>query len=189
VERLTRAFRRHGYDAATLARLSQETGLVKASLYHYFPGGKTDMARAVMDRAADWLEGAVLAPLRGPGTPAERIEAMTRALDAYYAGGRESCLLGVMVVGDGRDAVSGHVRAALRTWIESLADALREAGVDPIDADARAEDAVVRVQGAVTLARGLGDVGPFRRLMEALPDQLLRGASLRHPGRSASGLL
>ncbi len=44
LDRLAAAFRRDGYDGASIARLSAATGLGKASLYHYFPGGKQDMA-------------------------------------------------------------------------------------------------------------------------------------------------
>jgi AcrR family transcriptional regulator len=100
LDRLTRVFREAGYEAATLSRLSQATGLVKASLYHYFPGGKHDMAAAVLGRANSWLESQVLAPLAGVGTPKERLEAMAVALDAYYSGGRDGCLLGLLSQGD-----------------------------------------------------------------------------------------
>ena len=42
--RLMATFRSDGYDGASLAELSQRTGLGKSSLYHYFPGGKAEMA-------------------------------------------------------------------------------------------------------------------------------------------------
>ena len=59
VDRLLTAFRRKGYDGASLADLSAATGLGRSSLYHYFPGGKEEMARAVLDRADAWPRGAV----------------------------------------------------------------------------------------------------------------------------------
>ena len=31
-------------------RIQQETGVGRGSLYHFFPEGKTDMARAVLDQ-------------------------------------------------------------------------------------------------------------------------------------------
>ena len=49
VDRLTRVFRREGYDGASLARLSEATGLGRSSLYHHFPRGKEDMADAVFE--------------------------------------------------------------------------------------------------------------------------------------------
>jgi AcrR family transcriptional regulator len=41
---LLKLFRQFGYDGVTLSKISQATGLGKASLYHYFPGGKAEMA-------------------------------------------------------------------------------------------------------------------------------------------------
>jgi len=42
---LTDVFRTYGYEGATLSRISEATGLQRASLYHRFPGGKEAMAR------------------------------------------------------------------------------------------------------------------------------------------------
>ena len=47
-EALTRVFQTYGYDGATLSRISDATGLQRASLYHRFPGGKEEMAKFVL---------------------------------------------------------------------------------------------------------------------------------------------
>ena len=39
-------FREHGYAGSSLATITQQTGLVKGSLYHFFPNGKQEMAEA-----------------------------------------------------------------------------------------------------------------------------------------------
>ena len=41
---LAEVFRAHGYEGATLALISDATGLGKGSLYNFFPGGKEQMA-------------------------------------------------------------------------------------------------------------------------------------------------
>src|SRR5437762_12723369 len=46
---LGEVFRAHGYEGATLALITEATGLGKGSLYHFFPGGKAQMAAAVLD--------------------------------------------------------------------------------------------------------------------------------------------
>lgn len=48
IAQLTKVFRQYGYEGATLARLSEATGLGKASLYHHFPKGKEEMAAVVL---------------------------------------------------------------------------------------------------------------------------------------------
>lgn len=178
LDRLTAAFREHGYEGATLARLSEATGLVRASLYHYFPDGKEGMARAVLDRAGEAMQRDVLAPLRGSGTPRERLEAMARGLDAFYRGGELPCLLGLFSAGAGRAPMEAATTAALDEWIRAVASCVAEAGVEPRVARERAEDVVAAVQGALVLARARGSTAPFARLVAELPDRLLQGACL-----------
>src|SRR5687768_4803588 len=93
LNRLTRVFRESGY-AASLSQLSEATGLQRASLYHYFPGGKAEMAAAVIERSNRILEEQIIRPLLACGDPLTRLRAMARSLDRYFAGGTESCLLG-----------------------------------------------------------------------------------------------
>ena len=53
---LGEVFREHGFSGSSLAEISQHTGLGKGSLYHFFPGGKTEMAEAVLDDITNWFE-------------------------------------------------------------------------------------------------------------------------------------
>ncbi len=179
--RLTRVFREVGYEAATLTRLSQATGLVRASLYHYFPGGKEEMAAAVLGRANAWLEERVLSPLAGPGAPAERIEAMVAALDAFYAGGRDACLLDLLSQGDARDRFQSHVRAALERWSSAIATVIEEAGMPADIARRRGEDTIIQIQGALVVSRGLGSTEPFSRTLSELPARLLAPVPFSRP--------
>lgn len=176
LDRLTRVFRELGYEGATLSRLSQATGLVRASLYHYFPSGKEAMAAAVLARANDWVEEHVLAPLAGPGTPAERLDAMAEALNTFYAGGRDGCLLGLLSQGDARDLFQRQVNAALLRWSGAVAAVLEEAGLPSNLARERGEDAMIQVQGALVISRGLGTTEPFSRTVSELPARLLAPA-------------
>jgi hypothetical protein len=98
---------------------------------------------------------------------------MLQNLDEFYRSGRSSCLLGIMTIGDGRDVVSSHVMHALERWIGALASLLKDAGAEPFEARLRAEDAIIRIQGAIVLARGMDDPQPFRRLMDRLTQELL----------------
>ena len=173
VDRLLGAFRRHGYDAATLGQLSSATGLGRSSLYHYFPGGKGEMAHAVFDRVDAWAREAVLGPIEGGGTPERRLARVIAALDGYYGGGAEACLLGNLVVGEARTMFQDRLGTAFRSMIDGLARLAREKGIPAREAQRRAEDAVARIQGSLILSRGLDDTAPFRRVLKAIPEQLL----------------
>src|SRR5215470_6536148 len=93
LERLLATFRDQGYDGASLAELSSASGLGKSSLYHHFPGGKADMAEQVLAHLAASLERTLFEPLRAPLRPAQKLNAMLDALDAFYEGGKRACLL------------------------------------------------------------------------------------------------
>ena len=45
---LAEVFREHGYEGASLALISEATGLGKGSLYNFFPDGKEEMAACVL---------------------------------------------------------------------------------------------------------------------------------------------
>src|SRR3546814_7759749 len=50
-----------------LSVITAATGLGKGSLYNYFPGGKDEMAAAVLAHVDDWFEREIYAPLRAAG--------------------------------------------------------------------------------------------------------------------------
>lgn len=173
VARLLTVFQQHGYDGASLSALSKASGLGRSSLYHYFPGGKADMARAVIARVEQWLEENAVAPLRASGTPAKRLERMLRNLDRFYGSGCNACVLGNLVIGGARRLFQSQLSAVFLRWIEALADLVAEAGVPRGEARLRAQDAVIRIEGALIVAGALNDTAPFRRTLSRIPADLL----------------
>ena len=71
-------------------------------------------------------------------------------------------------------AIMEHVRASTKAWIRAIAAVLKDAGLPARTARERAEDALVRIQGSLVLARATGNRSAFRRTLEALPGDLLR---------------
>ncbi len=176
IARLTVVLRRQGFAGASLAELSKATGLGKSSLYHHFPDGKDDMTRAVLAQLAEQLEEALVAPLLAPGPARRRLETMTGALDRFYRGGREACLLANLVVGETRERFREELAAIFEEWIAAIAAVLGDAGFPRILARTRAEDAVVRIEGALVLAAGTGRAAVFERTLRQLPADLLAPA-------------
>ena len=172
VVRLAAVFRDHGYQGASLARLSAATGLGRSSLYHYFPNGKEDMARAVLARVSAWLEEALLA-LASPGDPWARVERLAGTLTDYYGGGRQACLFELFAVGEAGGLFRRAMAATLGRLLDALAAAAEEAGLAPEQAERRAEEVVVAFQGALVVSRLQGDGGAFARVMADLPHRLL----------------
>lgn len=171
LNRLTRVFRENGFGAS-LSQLSKETGLGRASLYHYFPEGKAAMAAAVIERSNAQLEREIIGPLRRRGSPRARLAAMMDSLDRYFSGGKESCLLGALSLAGPNTVFARHIEAGFRAWIDAVAEVLKEAGLGR-DARSRAQDAVFSIEGALLVGRAMGDVSPFRRLLRELPSRLV----------------
>ncbi|NEP63572.1 MAG: TetR/AcrR family transcriptional regulator [Symploca sp. SIO2G7] len=174
VRKLVPVFRTFGYEGATLSRISQATGLGRASLYHHFPHGKQEMAQAVLNYVNEWFDATVLETLRSSHQPVERLIAMSDSLNRFYNCGQDTCLLSIFTLGECRDLFQSQVQQALNTWIDHLTQVLTEAGLNVEQAHQRAEDAVIQIQGTLVLTRALSCTKPFERIVQRLPEQLLK---------------
>jgi TetR/AcrR family transcriptional regulator, lmrAB and yxaGH operons repressor len=172
VARLLAVFRDDGYDGASLADLSAATGLGKSSLYHHFPGGKEQMAEAVLDRLSGTLQSALLDPLAGPGSPQDRLSAMLDRIDALYCGGRQPCLVGAFALGSRAETFRDRLGSVFAGWIAALAACLVESGQTDSAARLLAERTVALIQGALVLSKATGDTGAFERCLSALRREL-----------------
>ncbi|MBS7539034.1 TetR/AcrR family transcriptional regulator [Ancylobacter lacus] len=166
-------FRECGYEGASLARISARTGLGKGSLYHFFPGGKDEMAEAVLAEIDGWFETRIFAPLReGRGRagddPAPPLPAMFDAVDAYFRSGRRACLIGAFALGQTRERFACRIDGYFRRWRDALAVALAREGFPRDEAAALAEEVVVAIQGAIVLAHALDDAAVFTRTLDRL---------------------
>ncbi|AXS39596.1 TetR/AcrR family transcriptional regulator [Breoghania sp. L-A4] len=157
-------FREHGYEGASLTRLGSASGLGKGSLYHFFPGGKDEMAEAVLAEIDGWFEANVFALLETGG--ADGISAMFDAVETYFHSGRRVCLVGAFALCDTRDRFRGAIAGYFARWTDALEGALARTG--NADATGLAEEIVGGIQGALVLARAADDPAIFSRTLERL---------------------
>ena len=177
LERLLNTFRDRGYEGASLAELSAATDLGKSSLYHYFPGGKEDMAEQVLAHLEQQLATNLFEPLRSARTPARKLGAMLDTIDAFYEGGRKACLLERLCASVDRTRFRRPLRRGFITWMEAVEALCLEAGLSKAVARARAEDFVVRIEGALVVCAGTDDYGVFARTIRDLRASVLAPAS------------
>jgi AcrR family transcriptional regulator len=188
---LAEVFRRYGYEGASLTRITEGTGLGKGSLYHFFPGGKEEMAAAVLAHIEDWFQRNVYAPLRQAQSPAAGIATMFDEITRYFHSGRKVCLVGVFALGNERDRFSQAVAGYFRDWASSLSMALEKGGMSAAPARGMAEEVVGGIQGALVLARAWEDPQIFERMIGALRERALAamagtGADLQAKQRRAA---
>lgn len=174
---LGEVFRAHGYEGASLALISEATGLGKGSLYHAFPGGKEQMAEEVLASIDGWFVREIYQPLRTAADPRQGIAGMFRGVDAYFRSGKRVCLIGVVALGGARDLFAERVKGYFVAWVDALAAALRKLGHPQGEARHLAEQAVLEIQGALVLARAVNDPKVFSRALERSQARLLATAN------------
>lgn len=170
---LAEVFRAHGYEGATLTLISEATGLGKGSLYHFFPGGKAQMAAEVLAEIDNWFETYIFAPLRKADDPKAAIAAMIGAVDRYFRSGNRVCLVGVIALGASRDMFAVQVRDYFARWDDALTRLLTRMGLSARTARRRSTDALLSIQGALVLARAMDDSKVFGQAMIDVTARLL----------------
>jgi TetR/AcrR family transcriptional repressor of lmrAB and yxaGH operons len=164
----------------------RDSGAPRGSLYHHFPGGKSDMARQAVELAST----VVLAWIR---TAAERsssgADLVRRLGDAYRdamqaSAFEEGCPLATVALetAPGVPEVAAACHAGFASWVDAIARALRGFGHAPARADALALHAVSAIEGALLLSRAAGDAAPLQAVVDELVDLLSRDAGSPPPG-------
>lgn len=169
--KLTEVFRAKGYDGASYADLMAATGLVKASLYHRFPGGKEGMVDAILSQVDRKFSEYVLRPAWEGGPPRRRARQMALRLGGFYGAGSRWCLLETLTLSSNQRTMR-HARRSMRFWIAAFARVARDAGLAAVVALRRAEDAVAAIEGALIVSRVMGNRRPFSRVLTSLPARL-----------------
>lgn len=173
IPQLLSIFRQYGYEGASLTKISEKTGLGKASLYHHFPKGKEEMAQAVMSYLNDIRQKNILEPLNECTSPESKLSQMVESMMQTYDEGRVLCMLSILTVSESRQQFLPLVQPAFLQLIEAITVVLVEAKIPLSIARERAEDAVSSIQGALILSHALEENQPFLRVMSQLTGKLL----------------
>jgi TetR/AcrR family transcriptional regulator, lmrAB and yxaGH operons repressor len=126
----------------------------------------------VLKRVVDWFEQNVFAPLRSDLTPRKRVALVGEQLRLFYGNGKKSCLNDVLSLPGAGEKIETCIKAALQAWLRAFTEIAKESGFPQGAARFRAEEAIVRIEGSLVMARALGDVGPFDRTIKLLPELL-----------------
>ena len=173
LDRLMDLFRKKGFDGASVSDISESTGLGKSSLYHHFPDGKEEMALQVLARLEEELERTLFEPMRSNGTPKQKLDRMLDGLGAFYEGGKKACLLERLTASVDVSRFRKPLGRAFSAWIDAVEALGVEAGLPRAVARLRAEDLVVRIEGALVVTAGAGSTGVFARVIRDLRESVL----------------
>jgi TetR/AcrR family transcriptional regulator, lmrAB and yxaGH operons repressor len=173
-ERLVRAatglFRRRGVSGTGLAEVCARAGVTKGVFMHHFPGGKEELAAAVIARNGEDVRRA----LTGLG-PAQALT-MAAAVETYFAsyagllrakGTNFGCPVaaGVVDASENSPAVRQATHVAFDGWRAALRALPGAPSAVPVD-----ELVVAALEGGILLARAAQDPYVLERVGHALAD-------------------
>jgi len=170
---LAGVFRRRGFESGSLSVIQQETGIGRGSLYHFFPDGKTDMARAVLEQVRAWFDGQVFEPLRTATDAVQAVTSMSRVVEEYFTSRERVCLFAAMTLGEEQDTFAAEVRAYFADWVGVLAETMERGGVAKLEAAGLAMDAVAAIQGGLIMTRAFDDDAVFSGIVARVNERLL----------------
>jgi AcrR family transcriptional regulator len=153
----TQLFRRQGYTATGVKQLVEHGGAPFGSLYHFFPGGKEQIALEGIERTAaryEVLLDRVFArhPDIGDAASAWFAMAATALRESDY---QDGCPIATLTgeVAATHDALREAGHTVLATWQQRVAARLRELGVNAREARRLATFAVAALEGAILIGR------------------------------------
>jgi hypothetical protein len=134
------------------------------------------MAAEVLANLMRALESDVFAPLREVHPAKNRLHGLLDAIDAFYRGGKDACLLERLGASTEALALRKPLQEAFNALMKAFEDVARDAGLKPSVARSRAEDAVIRIEGALVVCAGTGEMAPFARMLDRLRRGFLEGS-------------
>lgn len=166
VSQISEVFREHGFAATSLSLLTEKTGLERASLYHYFPRGKAEMAEVVLETALEQLQYQVLQQLHGERSAAQKLQNMLTAVWEFYHAGKDLCFVAVFGKETTTETIRGKLQRALQSWLTQLAQVLVDKGRPQAMQEASASLSLV--QGSLLLSAVTGQSEHFNNALSWL---------------------
>ncbi len=183
--------REYGASATSVDRVLAHSGAPRGSVYHHFPGGRTQLIGEAVASVGD-VVSALIEDAARSGDPLE-------AIDAFFAlwrdrliesGFRAGCSIAAVAVETNDDApqLSRAAAAYFARWQQALAGVFTRNGVSVERGRRLAAFVVAAVEGAVIMCRAERSIVPLEAAAAEIHDLLSHALGGRpdagHPPRS-----
>jgi AcrR family transcriptional regulator len=156
--------RRRGLNATSIREVAKHAGTPLGSTYHYFPGGKHQLAAEAVRYAKDAVAAILAAKLRtGPVEGLHAFFAIWRDIitGSDYQAGCPVLAVSIEETGDERPDAVLIAAEAFTGWSAQLAGSLRDHGVEQARAAQLATLVVAAAEGAVAMCRAQRSAEPL----------------------------
>jgi len=114
-----------GPDKASMAQIARHSGVSKALLYHYYPGREA-LIQAIIETHLQELDAAIAAADLPDAAPAERLEALVRAVLENYRGADNRHKVQINAAAALSDSQQAALRVIERRIVRRFATVLRD---------------------------------------------------------------
>jgi TetR/AcrR family transcriptional repressor of lmrAB and yxaGH operons len=157
VRAAAKLLRERGYAATGLADIIALSGSPKGSLYHYFPGGKDQIAIEALQYAGDLVFKTLSELVDGAPTPGEAVRRYGTLLAKWMrqSSFRDGCPITTTLLETApeKSALADVGRNLFEAWASVFGARLERAGVDPVRAHELGIYGICALEGALMLAR------------------------------------
>jgi len=166
-----------GVEGTSFAEVLAATGAPRGSIYHHFPGGKSELVHAALDLVSSRALG-VMDQMRGkPATEVvEGFLGLWRQLLDVSELTAGCAVVAVTVAGADVDLLE-HAGMIFRDWTDHLAGLLVAGGVAEEQARRQAVMIIAATEGAVALCRAERSCQPFDVVADGLMEMVAAAGS------------
>lgn len=160
-------FRQKGYNGVAVAEILSAAGAPKGSLYHHFPNGKADLARAAAEWSSEGMIHIIDDAFADKTTWNDGVGHLLAKLAKLFdiLEHRESCPIKAMLFdGPENEAFREVSDNIFRRWHDRLSTHAIAQGMSEADAKDAAEMLLIAIEGGWTLARARRDSNVLRNL-------------------------
>ncbi|MBC6468508.1 TetR/AcrR family transcriptional regulator [Actinomadura alba] len=166
VRTTSRLMQRQGYEGTGIKQISREADVALSSVYHFFPGGKQELATEAVRHADREFADILHEALAGEDDPAEAIIACTGTLGVHLRGSDwfDGCPITATALETAGRApdIQQAVAEAFEHWRGIVADKLRQSDIDQDDVLELAHTVINTLEGAELAAQVSRSDEPLR---------------------------
>jgi len=167
-----------GIEATSFSQVIEHSGAPRGSIYHHFPGGKSQLVEEATRYAGDTvakLLGQAVEEAEDPVAAIDTIVNFWRTV-MYNSDFAAGCpVIAATLEGDHSPAARAAAKDVFQRWEELYAEMLQRAGIPEERARSLGSIAISAVEGAVILSRAERSNGPLERVADEL-QRLFHGA-------------
>ncbi|MET7642054.1 TetR/AcrR family transcriptional regulator [Streptomyces sp. NPDC005426] len=168
--------REYGASATSIDRVLAHSGAPRGSVYHYFPGGRTQLIDEAVALAGDFIAGLIDAAMQADD-PVEAVDAFfllwrDRLLESGF---RAGCPIVAVAVETNDDApqLARSAATVFARWQEALAGLLVRHGVTEERSRRLGAFIIAAVEGAVIMCRAEQSTAPIEAAAAEIHDLLI----------------